>query len=566
MEAKQSTTGRNVGIVIVCVIILVALILIFKGSISKQVEVSFKSDIAIKRTDGLDPLKMPYKYSEILLNDKYLYKNEIAGISISSAKYEISDTGIKWDGFTNVLVNTNNNKAKDVFDSIKYCKGITNINTIVLDKGESGINLYEGYSADLMISSRENYVIIPSSISRYINSKLPAREKALTMRYADNSDRISVYTIISEYTTKNEYDTLYVSYSGFSELIMAEENDISEHVDSIEIDVYEGKDLTNLVEYLSQYFADGNASYQYTDMTNILDEPYQYKYVHSMNIAPVVLETPEESPEIFGKNIFTILRIDGNTDLGMSYKYADALIRDYNTYSQYITDIIISTDVFGVDPNDYPPFTNIPSYGLHLGFSEEFTDMLKENPQLRSGLYYHQAVTSMSEIKIMKSDCEVTFYGDYTNKDLVVPKKKDCTGFIKGYAIIPVTFDEASQNKGNLAEFDYYFLLSEQNSDPISYRIMPGFKVIGYYVTTDKYDTIYITYAGNNEKYKKEPYNSEYINSITIETRSDMDITPLIEYLELLFAPADDTTKYAGENNALNMAYEFCYTMTEDIE
>jgi hypothetical protein len=89
--------------------------------------------------------------------------------------------------------------------------------------------------------------------------------------------------------------------------------------------------------------------------------------------------------------------------------------------------------------------------------------------------------------------------------------------------------------------------------------IYSRFKPIGEYVTTDKYDTVYLTYAGYNEKYVIEPYRSEYIESIVIETKKDIDITPFLEYLEKYFAPADNVEKYIRENNELDIAYEFCY-------
>ena len=92
------------------------------------------------------------------------------------------------------------------------------------------------------------------------------------------------------------------------------------------------------------------------------------------------------------------------------------------------------------------------------------------------------------------------------------------------------------------------------------------FKPIGEYVTTDKYDTIYLTYVGYNEKYVIEPYKSEYIESIVIETKKDIDITPFLEYLEKYFAPADNAEKYKGKDNELGLAYEFCYTWIESID
>ncbi len=51
-----------------------------------------------------------------------------------------------------------------------------------------------------------------------------------------------------------------------------------------------------------------------------------------------------------------------------------------------------------------------------------------------------------------------------------------------------------------------------------------------------------------------------------METKGNIDITPLIEYLEQFFVPSDNTAKYISKKNVLNMEYEFCYTMTDNME
>jgi len=184
----------------------------------------------------------------------------------------------------------------------------------------------------------------------------------------------------------------------------------------------------------------------------------------------------------------------------------------------------------------------------------------------------HQPITSISEIEKMKSNSEVTFYTNYTNRDLVVQRKEDyiestfkSDGDIKGYAIIPKTMHDAASALPDLKTHILY--LSEKNDAVESnQKVLVGFKVIGYYETDDRYDVVYITYAGSNDKYTKERFRNDYINSVTIETKKDTDITPLLEYLEQYFAPATDTSKYAGKKNALGRDYEYCYTIKSNAD
>jgi hypothetical protein len=355
---------------------------------------------------------------------------------------------------------------------------------------------------------------------------------------------------------------------------------MSEYVEALGIDVDEEKDLTKLVEYLGRYFMDANMPDQYEGNTNKFDDPYLYKFVYSINTDPIISETPVETvtepspspstqPEAENENnIITISRIDKEDDLQMSYVYADALIRDYKTYSKYIDDIVISTGTFGFDYHSLPLFTPVGDklYGIALSYDGEFCNSLENNAQAIYDIMYHQAVTSISEIKEMKSDCEITFYGDYTNQDLVVPRNEDCVGFVKGYCIIPITLNEASKSKDKLLECDYNTNLVLRKQEEDEYFLRSGFKIIGHYETTDEYDTVYVTYTGFNEKYKIETYSSEYIESIVIETNKDMDITPFLEYLERYFAPADNTEEFEGKNNELGIEYEFCYARTTSTE
>jgi len=80
----------------------------------------------------------------------------------------------------------------------------------------------------------------------------------------------------------------------------------------------------------------------------------------------------------------------------------------------------------------------------------------------------------------------------------------------------------------------------------------------------DGYDTIFLTYTGYNDKYKKEAFKNEHIEAITIETRSDTDITELIKYLKQYFAPAEEAAGYVGQKNELGLAYEYCFTITKN--
>jgi len=578
MEKEKKTNKKSIWIVIVCVVlvaIIAAVLIIFKDSLFRQ-KVSFDSDIVIKRTDGQDPLEMPYEYSEIFLTSRSFFKDEIAGLNMSSVNYEISETGIRWGGVGDLLVNMGDKDAIDILGAIKYCKGITDISAITSDKKKSSIRFYEGYSADLLMDSKADYVIIPSSMKRYINNELTEEEKILTLRHSSDSGYLGMYKIIGEYTTRDEYDTIYVSYSGFGKLIMASQDDMTEYVDTLEIDVYEEKDLSKLIEYLRRYFVDENASFEYEGKTNKFDEPYLYQFVHSLNLDPVITESPVETvtdpsptlstqPEVSNdKNVFTISRIDGDINLKMSPAYADALIRDYETYSQYITDIVISTGVMGTNRRANSPTNPITPYGIIVGWKASFNYF--DHPGI-TDIMYHQAVTSINDIKKMKSDCGVTFLGDYTDQDLIVPREEDCKDLVKGYAIIPVTLYEAYQSVDNLEESDYLVGL-HSNEEAVNRfpLVFTDFKVIGYYVTTDEYDTVYVTYAGYNEKYKIERFKNEYIESIMIETNKDMDITPFIKYLEKYFVPADNADKFDGTNNELGTEYEFCYTRTEGTD
>ncbi len=557
MENNKRVNNKTIWILIISIAmitIIAAILILFKDDLFKQKE-NFDNDIVIKRMDGNGSLKMPYKYSEIFFTSSSFFEEEILNLKISTVSFDFSKAGISWGAVENVFVNTSYKNTLDDLGGIKYFKGITDISTIISDKRRSSVVFYEGYSEE-QFKDGNKYIIIPSSMSKYINEELSTDEKILTLKHANY---LGMYKIIGEYTTKGKYDTIYVSYTDFEGLFDASSSYISEYVDTLEIDINEEKNLTKLLEYLRRYFAEANMIDQYEDKLNWFDEPYIYKFKHSISTNTVSSETPAVKNE---KNILTISRIDGGADLNMSHVYADILINDYMTYSQYIDDIVISTAVMGVDRSSKPLYTKYEMYGITIGWRGVDIDDYK--PLL--DLMFHQSVTSTSNIINRKSDCEIIFYGDYTEKDLIIPREEDCKGFVKGYAIVPSTFNNASsqysQGESDLM-ITYHTEEEYDGGFPIVYS---EFKPIGEYVTTDKYDTIYLTYVGYNEKYVIEPYKSEYIESIVIETKKDIDITPFLEYLEKYFAPADNAEKYKGKDNELGLAYEFCYTWIESID
>ncbi len=595
------------------VILIIAMLILLVSCNKNSFDVTtFNSDITIKRSDAQEPLNMPYRYSKALLDKRTVYSEEITDINISSVAYEISDTGLRLHNYEEVLKDPESDKAAEVIDSIKYCKGITTLSGIISDKADSKITLYEGYTADLMIDDMYHYAIIPSTLSKHINKKLPDNEKVLFIMNP-GTNGLAYFTIIGEYKVKNskntkdeneiiEPDTLYLSYSGLSMVVLGGQKDVPDHIDCMEIDVNEQADLTKLSYFLSEYFADADVLSQYEKRINRFNEPYPYMFVNTVNLKPIDL-SGEKSSE---KNIITISRIDGKDNLEMSHVYADALINDYSRYSQYITDLNISTGRKGVDPSDFPPLTNYKMYDFTVTlpgtYGREISYYLRENG--KNWPRFHQAVTGVSEIERMKKGCEITFYTNYTDKDLAVlrnedyRKEKELEGDIKGYAIVPVTMHEATRNNRSI---DYHIVTMSESDRSINFleAMRVGFKIIGYYelpeeikdkvekdeteggiiVVYDKegnkiemresvpdgYDTIFLTYTGYNDKYKKAAFKNEYIEAITIETRSDTDIAELIKYLKQYFAPSDEVASYSGSKNELGLEYEYCYTVTKNV-
>lgn len=344
--------------------------------------------------------------------------------------------------------------------------------------------------------------------------------------------------------------------------------DIPDYIDCMEIDVNEGKDLSGLISVLNNYFADYNVLSQYEKRINRFNERYPYMFVNTAGIKPVLIEEDTN----FKKNIITVSRIDEKSDLMMSHLYGDALVKEYHEYSQYISDINIGTGIKGVNPADYPTGTKYQPYGLKLmplGMQQDRVWMSFNVPP------YHKAVTSISEIKRDKQGCEIYFYGNYRNRDLVKQREQDYYekatrrgGDMKGYAIIPAPMFEAVQ---------HYIMTSQQVLELCPTKegtpgttLYVAFTAIGYYElpegSRDAYDVIYITYYGNNDKYKLDAFKDEYIESITIETRSDADMEALTRYLRKYFAPKETAAEYSGSKNGLGLDYEYCYTIKEKAD
>ena len=528
---------------------------------------TFNSDIVIKRIDGKEPLNMPYRYAIPVLSAGFKYGEEIAGINVSSVRYSLNNS-LSLSGFEGVLVNADSGAVRSVMDSIKYCKGITTLSGIISDKENCKITIYEGYTEDLLAENLQHYAIIPSTLSEHINNELPDYDKVFSLTNIETNG-LAQFRIIGEYTTKKEQNTLYLSFTGLSKVIAGEQKDIAEHVDCLEIDVNEEKDLTDFTFFLFSYFADYNMLSQYSNRINILNEPYPYMFVNSVDIKPIVL-TEEDG---FKKNIITISRIDGKENLNMSHMYADRLVWDYNIYSRYITDLIISTGVKGfADENNKPYGLKVEAGGV---LAKDWREYRNEKGIMEP--QYHQLITSISEIKNNKKNCQIFFYGNYTNRDLVVQREEDRIAqgtrrgaTISGYAIVPAPMYESVKKQKST---DYQIVELYEVNENISYiGFACGFKVIGYYKlpedSTDEYDTVYITYTGASSKYGiiLGPYINEYIESITIETRSDADMGALTDYLKKYFAPKDAVDEYIGLMNGLGLDYEYCYTILKDVD
>ena len=564
-------SNRKTGMSIIAVLTVIVMIALLSASCKPQETLegfnitTFNSDIVIKRVDGQEPLNMPYRYAMPIIRAGL--SEEVIGINISSVRCKIGRKGLSMSGYEKILVEPDSSEVTRVINSIDYCKGITTLSGIIADKNDSRITIYEGYNEELLLETSQNYAIIPSTLSKHINQELPDADKVF---YVKNNETRGAepFKIIGEYTTNKEHDALYLSFYGMGKVAKGAQIDIPDYIDCMEIDVNEGKDLSGLISVLNNYFADYNVLSQYEKRINRFNERYPYMFVNTAGIKPVLIEEDTN----FKKNIITVSRIDEKSDLMMSHLYGDALVKEYHEYSQYISDINISTGIKGVNPADYPTGTKYQPYGLKLmplGMQQDRVWMSFNVPP------YHKAVTSISEIKRDKQGCEIYFYGNYRNRDLVKQREQDYYekatrrgGDMKGYAIIPAPMFEAVQ---------HYIMTSQQVLELCPTKegtpgttLYVAFTAIGYYKlpegSQDAYDVIYITYYGNNDKYKLDAFKDEHIESITIETRSDADMEALTRYLRKYFAPKETAAEYSGSKNELGLDYEYCYTILKNVD
>ncbi|HXK72658.1 MAG TPA: hypothetical protein PLQ68_08115 [Clostridia bacterium] len=567
----ESRKKAGITIVILIVIVITALLSVSCDRSEKLLEIfnvtTFKSDIVIKRVDGQEPLNMPLKYAMYILRSRSEFEDEIVSLNISSVRYMMSNTSLSMSSSEGIYAKSDSSEVKEVIDSIKYCIGITTLNGIFTDKEVSKITLYEGYTADLLEDNLQNYAIIPSTLSKHIKARLSDAKKVISIKNS-TTNSFENFKIIGEYATDKEHDAIYLSFGGLSRAVAGVNMDVSDHIEYMEIDVDENKDLANFVYYINNIFADDNMLSQYSKRINRLNEPYPYMFINTVGLEPVYIEEDAD----FEKNVITISRIDGKENLEMSHLYSDALVKDYFDYSRYITDIVISTGRKGVNPADYPSGTNYQPYGLKLMTLGRSQDSIWMDYPLPP---YHQAITSISEIKSDKKNSEIYFYGTYANKDLVVQREEDYRNratqrgsAMEGYAIVPAPMFEAIRHYVSTDQ-QILELCATDESNPNN-LLYVAFTAIGYYElpedSTDQYDVIYITYVGNNNKYKKEAYKNEYIESITIETNCDADMESLTRYLRQYFAPSDVAGEYTGLKNELGLNYEYCYTIKENVD
>ena len=563
MKEKTKISKKTLWIIIASIVVVVVVavgLIVFKDDLFKSEEV-FQSDIVIKRTDGQESLEMPLEYADILIKNVSFFKDYLVGLKISTSNLDVGQSGIRWGTGPGIFMNLGEKKALKAVEVLKYCKGITDVSTISIDKKRASITYYEGFSADTFSDNSANnslgYMIIPSSMSRYLSKELAGEDRFMYIKLPDDSSFGSQYVIIGEYKTKSEYDTMYVTYPQLSKQFKNDNENMDVFIDSMEIDVYEEKDLTKYIDFLGRYFADGNNLGLYENKLNKFDEPYKYHFAHSLDMQTTPVESPTDtalnptaspdtnSPSVYNNelNIITISRIDGNVNLKLPHMYADELLKGYETYKKYITGISISSETLLFKDDN-----------VELGWSTEYFDLTIRPPVITPK--YYKAITSLNEIKKEKSDVEITFYGDYTCEDLISPEVE---GHTKGLAIIPAklaaTLKEGFKDAGDVLSF--------YNSSQGQVLFYAEFRIIGEYITTDDSDTVYLSYSGYNEKYKDEQHKDDYLDSIVIETKKDMDITPFINYLERFFADKTKLEKFEGRENDFSVEYEFCYDRTK---
>ena len=72
--------------------------------------------------------------------------------------------------------------------------------------------------------------------------------------------------------------------------------------------------------------------------------------------------------------------------------------------------------------------------------------------------------------------------------------------------------------------------------------------------------TIFLTYTDIMISVRRRHSRTVH-EAIIIETRSDTDLTELINILKQYFAPAEEAAGYVGQKNELGLAYEYCFTL-----
>ena len=250
--------------------------------VSCQSKEDYGNRIVIKRIDGKGSLRMSYRYVDKILSDKSYFSGDIEKFLISSVKIRLDGENFRWGFPLGVLAKTENTEEdRNILLAIQYCKGITDIDVIANEKKNCEVTFYEGFNAAMMQDKMRDCVIIPSSITKFINSELAPQDRIMSISLVEGSSVFpGRFTIIGEYTARDKYDTIYVSYSGIARILTSAESDVSEFVDSLEIKLFEGQDGIQLMEYLDRYFADANALEKYEGKTNRFGDPYIFQYEH----------------------------------------------------------------------------------------------------------------------------------------------------------------------------------------------------------------------------------------------------------------------------------------------
>jgi len=270
---------KKVWIFVIGIIVIVTATALLVSCQSKE---DYGNRIVIKRIDGKGSLRMPHIYVNKILSDKSLFSEDIEKFLVSSVRIRLDERNFFYGYPFGVLAKTENTEEeKKIIRAIEYCKGITDIDVITNEKKDCEVTFYEGFNAAMMQDKTRDCVIMPSSVIKFIKPDLaPQDRRIIVTRVEGSSIGTSNFTIIGEYTAKDKYDTIYVSYSGLARIFTSAESDVSEFVDSLEIKLFEGRDGIQLMEYLDEYFADANALEKYKGKTDRYGNPYIFKYEH----------------------------------------------------------------------------------------------------------------------------------------------------------------------------------------------------------------------------------------------------------------------------------------------